>query len=81
MAGIQNTARHSFHWCELPEGYTELYPSMTWLMVLYLLKIIRPRLSHMQFLLRKQETIWEGEEGVPEWKSPTYKHTHLVWES
>lgn len=53
----------------------------TWLMVVHLLKIIRPRLSHMQFLLRKQEIIWEGEEGVPEWRSPTYKHPHLFWES
>lgn len=80
VAGIQTIARQIFHWCELPEGHTELYPSRTWLTGLYLLKINRSRLSHVQFLLRKQETIWEGEEGVPERRSPIYKHTHLVWE-
>lgn len=29
----------------------------------------------MQLLLKKQETIWEGEESVPEWRSPAYTHT------
>lgn len=84
MRGIQNTARQSFRWCKLPEGYTESYPCMTWFMVLYLLKVIRPRLSHMQLLFREQETIWEGDRGCPRMDGSdqhTHTHTHLFWES
>lgn len=32
----------------------------------------------MQLLLRKQETIWEGREGVLEWRDSTCKHTQAA---
>lgn len=82
MRGIQNTARQSFGWCKLPEGYTESYPCVTQFMGLYLLKIIRPRLSQRQLLLREQETIWEGDRDYPRMDgSDPHTHTHLLWES
>jgi len=57
---------------------------MTWFMVSYLLKVIRPRLSHMQLLLTEQETIWEEDRGCPRMDGSdpqTHVHTHLLWES
>lgn len=65
MRGIQNTARQSIPWCKSPEGDTESCLCTIWFMVSYLIKVIRPRLPHLQLLLRKQETIWEGDRGCP----------------